>query len=564
MYQGHYGLKESPFSIAPDPRYLYLSARHREALAHLIYGVGAGGGFILLTGEVGTGKTTICRCLLEQLPENVRLAYVLNPRISAIELLQTLCDELRIAMPDASSSLKALTDVIAERLMENHRRGLNTVLMIDEAQQMSSEAMEQVRLLTNLETNEKKLLQIILIGQPELLARVAQPELRQLAQRITARFHLMPLSIEEVGAYVIHRLQVAGLERSPFTNAAIRALHRYAEGIPRVINTISERALLGGFARNREKIDERMIVQAAREVLGDIQFLRINKAKIRRHSLVAASVFAVTTAGALSWAFWPTPEIHSSMVSNTVQNSAGAVSPQAELNGTAPPLELLPPEASQVPSQRDIFSSEIAQILAGTEPDRRGEVSAKNLMALWQLDFDSLRDGPLCPYAEANALRCESGFADMLQLLQYNVPVSIKLHSDEKGHFWVTWAAKRKDKAVLYVDHLEVEVPLEVLTRYWTGEYQLLWQTPPGYSRPLMEGMNGESIKWLTGALAIDRGEQIGAARTYFDASVAEQVKHFQRTRGLTPDGIAGTQTVLALWSAQNPHMPRLQQDGEG
>ena len=573
MYQGHYGLKESPFSIAPDPRYLYLSARHREALAHLIYGVGVGGGFILLTGEVGTGKTTICRCLLEQLPENVRLAYVLNPRISAIELLQTLCDELRIAMPDASSSLKALTDVIAERLMENHRRGLNTVLMIDEAQQMSSEAMEQVRLLTNLETNEKKLLQIILIGQPELLARVAQPELRQLAQRITARFHLMPLSVEEVGAYVIHRLQVAGLERSPFTNAAIRALHRYAEGIPRVINTISERALLGGFARNREKIDERMIVQAAREVLGDIQYLRINKAKIRRHSLVAASVFAVTASGALSWAFWPSPELNSAAATalvaapSTEQNMASSVPQDAEpnlpQNGTRT-LELLPTEPSNEPSQRDIFSSEIAQILAGTEPDRRGDIAAKNLMALWQLDFDSSRDGPLCPYAEANALRCESGFADVLQLLQYNVPVSIKLHSDEKGHFWVTWAAKRKDKAVLYVDHLEVEAPLEVLTRYWTGEYQLLWQTPPGYSRPLMEGMNGESIKWLTGALAIDRGEQIGAARTYFDASVAEQVKHFQRTRGLTPDGIAGTQTVLALWSAQNPHMPRLQQDGEG
>lgn len=554
MYQGHYGLKESPFSIAPDPRYLYLSARHREALAHLMYGVGAGGGFILLTGEVGTGKTTICRCLLEQLPDNVRLAYVLNPRLSAIELLQTLCDELRIAMPDAQNSLKALTDVIAERLLEHHRRGLNTVLMIDEAQQMSSEAMEQVRLLTNLETNEKKLLQIILVGQPELLARIAEPELRQLAQRITARFHLLPLNIAEVGAYVTHRLQVAGMQRSPFSTKAIRVLHRFSQGIPRLINTISERALLGGFARNREQIDEAMVRKAAREVLGDIHYLRIAQRE-RRHLLpMAATILLATSLTALAIVMWPASR-------NGVELSANATTDLLPTQTSAKPLptsELTTPANSV----RD-GNAEVALILAGTEPDRRGDIAGKNLMALWQLDFDAYRDGPLCAFAEANAMRCESGFADMLQLLQFNVPVSIRLHSDENGLFWVTLAAKRRDKAVLFVDHLEVEAPLEMVSRYWTGEFQLVWQTPPAYNRPLMQGMSGDAVVWLESALAQSRNEKIGAAKSVFDQQLTEQVKHFQRSRGLIPDGIAGTQTVLALWSAQNPHMPRLQQDGE-
>ena len=550
MYQGHFGLKESPFSIAPDPRYLYLSARHREALAHLMYGVGAGGGFILLTGEVGTGKTTICRCLLEQLPENVRLAYVLNPRVSAIELLQTLCDELRIALPDAKSSLKALTDVIAERLLEHHRRGLNTVLMIDEAQQMTSEAMEQVRLLTNLETNEKKLLQIILVGQPELLARIAEPELRQLAQRITARFHLLPLNIAEVGAYVNHRLQVAGLAQSPFSNKAIRALHKFSEGIPRLINTIGERALLGGFARGRQQIDEKMVQNAAREVLGEIHYLRIAAPAKKRWLPIAASVLIASSVAAVGVVIWP----------ETASRDTAAIKPAAAQIEPAP-LPIVTGEIVDAPPPSNI---EVEQILAGTEPDRRGEMAHKNLMALWQLDFDAYRDGPMCPFAEANAMRCENGFADMLQLLQFNVPVALRLHSDQNGLFWVTMAAKRKDKAVLFVDNLEVEAPLDVVSHYWTGEYQLVWQTPPSYNRPLMQGMSGDAVMWLVSALASHRGEQVGAAKSVFDSEVAEQVKDFQRSKGLIPDGIAGTQTVLALWTAQNPHMPRLKQDGEG
>jgi len=197
MYLSHFGLREPPFSITPDPRFLYMSARHREALAHLVYGVGEHGGFVQLSGEVGTGKTSVCRCLLEQLPSQVDVALVLNPRLSPVELLAAVCDELRIAYPAGTTSPKELVDRLYRHLLEAHSRGRRTVLIVDEAQNLAPEVLEEVRLLTNLETTREKLLQVILIGQPELAALLEQPKLRQLAQRVTARYHLEPLSRAE-------------------------------------------------------------------------------------------------------------------------------------------------------------------------------------------------------------------------------------------------------------------------------------------------------------------------------------------------------------------------------
>lgn len=269
MYNDFFGLKETPFTIAPDPRYLFMSERHRDALAHLLYGIGAGGGFVLLTGEVGTGKTTVCRCLLEQLPANVRLAYILNPKLNAIELMATMCDELGIEYDPKESSLKTFTDLLSRRLLDNHEQGLNTVLMIDEAQNLSVEVLEQIRLLTNLETNQKKLLQIILIGQPELQELLAKKELRQLAQRITARYHLRPLSLNETKSYLEHRLRIAGVMRPVFKGKAIKLIHKASGGIPRLINVISDRAMLGAFAENLHHVDVRTVNKAVAEVLGE-------------------------------------------------------------------------------------------------------------------------------------------------------------------------------------------------------------------------------------------------------------------------------------------------------
>ncbi len=266
MYNDHFGLQDNPFSIAPDPRYLFMSERHREALAHLLYGIRHDGGFILLTGEVGTGKTTVCRCLLEQLPADTRVAYIINPRLSTLELLATICDEFGIDYPPGNTGHKLFIDRLNAFLLESHAAGRRNVLIIDEAQNLSADVLEQLRLLTNLETNRRKLLQIVLLGQPELRTHLSRPELRQLAQRVTARYHLEPLAEREVAEYVNHRLAVAGSRQPLFPNRLIRQIYRLSGGIPRRINILCDRALLGAYVQGRERVTLRLLNQAAREV----------------------------------------------------------------------------------------------------------------------------------------------------------------------------------------------------------------------------------------------------------------------------------------------------------
>jgi general secretion pathway protein A len=267
MYTGFFGLTSQPFSIAPNPDFLFLSPRHAEALAHLRYGLGEAGGFVLLTGEVGTGKTTVSRCLLQELTDQTEVAFILNPTLNELELLAAICDQLKIRYKKSDASLKMLTDKITNRLMKNHQAGKNTILIIDEAQHLQPAVLEQLRLLTNLETNTKKLLQVILIGQPELQQLLQRQDLRQLAQRITARYHLMPLTEQEVQQYISYRLQVAGCSRPVFTSSAVKKLFQLSGGIPRLLNLICDRALLGGYSQQKALIDAGLVNQAASEVL---------------------------------------------------------------------------------------------------------------------------------------------------------------------------------------------------------------------------------------------------------------------------------------------------------
>ncbi len=269
MYRNHFHLSDVPFSIAPNPRYLYMSARHREALAHLLYGTESGGGIVVLTGEVGTGKTTLCRCLLGQLPEHTDAALVVNPKLTAHELLATICDELSIRYDRRKKSIKLLIDAINRHLLAAHADGRHTVVVIDEAQQLAPDVLEQLRLLTNLETDDKKLMQIVLLGQPELNGLLAQEHLRQLAQRITARYHLRPLNYQDTIAYVRHRLSVVGGSPTLFTGFALRRLYRASGGVPRMINTIADRALLGAYAKGADRVGLRHVRQATAEVLGE-------------------------------------------------------------------------------------------------------------------------------------------------------------------------------------------------------------------------------------------------------------------------------------------------------
>jgi general secretion pathway protein A len=271
MYMRFFGLKQEPFSLAPDPRYLYMSKRHREALAHLLYGVGGGGGFVLLSGEIGAGKTTVCRCFLEQIPKRCNVAYIFNPKLTVLELVKSICDEFHIPAPKlrGQPTVKTYVDALNDFLLRTHAVGQNNVLIIDEAQQLSAEVLEQLRLLTNLETNERKLLQIVLIGQPELRTMLERPDLEQLAQRVIARFHLKALSVKETEHYIRHRLSVAGMTRAiPFDRNALHRIHEIARGVPRRINLLCDRVMLGAYAHGKHTIDHAMVEKAGREVFG--------------------------------------------------------------------------------------------------------------------------------------------------------------------------------------------------------------------------------------------------------------------------------------------------------
>jgi general secretion pathway protein A len=309
MYKEHFGLKETPFSIAPDPRYLFLSEGHREALAHLEYGMrGGGGGFVLLTGEVGTGKTTVCRSLLEKIPDDSEVAFILNPKVTAEELLATVCDEFGVRYPEGNRSIKVFVDRINEFLLDAHTRGRKTVLIIEEAQNLGFDVLEQLRLLTNLETNQAKLLQIIMVGQPELRDIVARPELRQLAQRITARYHLGPLTREEVSSYVAHRLSVAGGHARLFPPSTVRKVFRLTGGVPRLINVICDRALLGAYVEGKDAVDRSTLSNASREVIGETA----RKGPMKKRYAVVAAALLLVVGAALSVAYYQLRSGHAS------------------------------------------------------------------------------------------------------------------------------------------------------------------------------------------------------------------------------------------------------------
>jgi general secretion pathway protein A len=296
LYLQFFDLNEAPFSLTPDPAFVYLSAAHRDALAHLLYGVGQGGagGFVQLTGEVGTGKTTLCRCLMEQVPENTQIALILNPLVTPQELLATICEELGLETVGITHSNKAMVDALNHYLLAQHTQGRRVVVVIDEAQNLSPEALEQVRLLTNLETTKDKLLQMVLLGQPELRQLLQRQNLRQLSQRITARYHLMPLGQDESHAYVRHRMKVAGASRNPFGQPALRALYQRSAGVPRLINIIADRALAGAYAKESHTVSARLVHEAANEVQPSETRVRNNQRTWVVAGAAAAALIVIT------------------------------------------------------------------------------------------------------------------------------------------------------------------------------------------------------------------------------------------------------------------------------
>ncbi|MBW2710040.1 MAG: AAA family ATPase, partial [Deltaproteobacteria bacterium] len=523
----YFGLTENPFDLTPDPRFLFMSQRHREALAHLLFGMGEKGGFVLLTGEVGTGKTTLCRSLLEQVPEGVEVALVLNPKQTSLELVASLCDELKVSYPTPTKSLKVLIDHLNRHLLDIHAQGRRTVVIIDEAQNLSIEVLEQVRLLTNLETTTRKLLQILLIGQPELQGMMAQPELRQLGQRITARYHLTPLSHEETAAYIEHRLEVAGCKRPLFTRSTLHLIHRLSSGIPRLINTICDRALLGAYGRKHSVVNRRLARSAAAEVMG-------KKALVRSPGvtgwLLALLFLVLLGAG---WFFF--------------QNSPWRAQWQEDSSKIATNEK---PE--RAPETLD-------DVFYGGKTHARMQNALQSLLKHWGLAIPN-SDGPamlgrsVCEWAPSVGYRCYSGKGNWTTLKHLNRPAVLELIDDRGRRHYVAAMQIKDQKVLLDFGDSRLSLSRNDLDPFWFGGFTLIWKPPPIKNAILKKGDSGPDVRWLKAQLNRIEGVSNvsdGMEEAVFDDILEMRVMKFQRSYAVEADGIVGEQTLIQLTKAE-------------
>ena len=546
MYHQYFGLTEAPFSIAVNPRYLFMSPRHRDALAHLLYGVGAGGGFILLTGEVGTGKTTINRCLLEQLPDDTDIAIILNPALNAMELLATVCDELGIAYDSEKHTLKTLTDSLHRYLLENHDRGRKTVLLIDEAQHLDFDVLEQIRLLTNLETNSEKLLQIILIGQPELAQMLRRPELRQLNQRITARYNLEPLSLEETGAYIRHRLQVAGMNpgQEVFPVAVIRGIHRYTRGIPRLINVLCDRMMLGAYGRNLGRTDMSMLRTAATEVMGEESDGSRDESP-RFWPLAIVTGLLVALAAGWWWQNRQLPPV--SLQLDTAATATGIAAPFDTVVSNPPPVANSPaqPAASVLP----IVVPAASETVAPEAPAPEWLLAPREAWSrLWSLYTPAPLPATPCAGQVQDGLACVEGAAQTWdELSALDRPLLLDMITPERFAAGAVFLGSNGRSAWFATSGGVVEVQLAELGPAWTGRYSLLWHPPAGFMRPLGIGDNSPAVAEVALLFARLDGQQQPLSGTRFTPALETRVRLFQLKHELEDDGVVGMQTLLKL-----------------
>ena len=552
MYSQHFGLTQDPFSIAPDPRYLFMSERHREALAHLLYGVagprkaagGTGGGFVLLTGDIGTGKTTICRCFLEQIPAGCHVAYIFNPKLTVTELLQSICEEFHITLNHVASSaptVKDYIDALNAFLLRSHAAGQSSVLIIDEAQNLQPDVLEQLRLLTNLETSERKLLQIVLIGQPELRSMLERPDLEQLAQRVIARFHLDALTDGETTQYIGHRLAVAGHTRAlPFDTAALKRIHRLAKGVPRRINLLCGRALLGAWANGLHRVDRKVVNKAAAEVFGT-EIRRPAQARLRPTTYalgglllcVAISVYLLRDSRPAA-----VPTIAKPVAAAP---QAGASSPVR--------LTLAPPPPRPV--------EEVSALLAQLPRDI--DLAWRELAPAWGI---AAGEGKPCESAAAQQVQCYRAVnLNIPMLRQLGRPGILTLQFGNEAPAFALLVGLGDQTATLRVGAKLHTVKLVALARLWRGDFATYWRAPPGYSAELREGSAGPAIDQLASQLAQLDGAAPAAASAppVLDATLKERVRAFQRSQGLKPDGHPGPLTFMQIDSATTKTEPRLQ-----
>ena len=540
MYLEYFSLTEAPFSITPDPAFVYLSQRHRDALAHLLYGVGQGGsgGFVQLTGEVGTGKTTLCRCLLEQVPERTRIALVLNPLMSPRELLVAICEELGIDTRGIEDSSKALVDRLNETLLRAHAAGERVVVVIDEAQNLSPESLEQVRLLTNLETNKQKLLQIVLLGQPELRALLQRQSLRQLAQRITARYHLTPLGHADTTQYVRHRMRVAGARHNPFRKSALRALFQRSNGVPRLINIIADRALVAAYAQERRDIDGRLVHAAADEVqLGE------PGARRSRWPWVAAAVAGLLVA-VLAWT---------------------GIRPRSE-PVILPPVQAQP-QVAAVSAPPPSLAEEPAPTLPATPPAMlderwlRGQdlVAWEGLAATWDEPLAAAAIREACEAGAATGWACLRENGSFARIRQLDLPVILRLQGPEPGLLLLQGMAGERLLAGAPGD--ERAMPRQLLEDRWLGAYLVAWPQAANWPREITRGQAGPAVETVLRLAGLADQPYSGPAS--FGPDFERWLMAFQRRHGLDADGIVGPRTLLYLMRPSIAE-PALKHDWQG
>ena len=559
MYLEHFNLSERPFSITPNPLFLYMSRCHREALAHLIYGLGEGGGFVQLTGEVGTGKTSLCRCLLEQVPDNVDLAVVFNPKVTAFELIASVCDELGVKYPENDASIKKLTDVLNQYLLEAHAKGRRTVLIIDEAQNLSADVLEQVRLLTNLETSTEKLLQIILIGQPELRTLLQREDMLQLAQRVTARYRLEPLTREETGAYIEHRLHICGATRPIFKKSAVDRIYRLSGGIPRLINVLCDRALLGAYTEGKLQIDRKIIRQAANEVLAD----ELQQSRTRFSPRWAVFVpLVLILVGVALYIYWQSPQFDNLLdkaIARTPPempaNDLSADEPSPQVSA-APPADALP--ASTTPSPPDTQSGALETALAAAN-ESWSLAAWTQLFAQWSVKLPAAVAPEYCVFAYDLGLHCQVEKGSWGLLRQYNRPAIMELMTGAGQAVPVVLQHLDDRVAELMIGNESFRLDISDVDRHWFGEFTLLLRLPPNRHVLLSAGDRNPDVVWLRQALeAAQRLKLPADDPQYFDIPLQRQVMDFQRRHGLTADGVVGKQTLIQLNTYSDGNVPLL------
>jgi general secretion pathway protein A len=541
VYTEFFQLREMPFSITPDPAYLYLSAHHQEALGHLLYGTGQYGGFVQITGEVGTGKTTIVRSLLEQKLPDVDVAMIHNPRQSEQEFVHSICDELGVAVPRETTSIKVLVDALNAHLLKTHAAGRRTVLIIDEAQNLQPGVLEQVRLLTNLETTKEKLLRIMLVGQPELSVLLARPELRQLASRITARYHLTPLSQRETAEYIDHRLRIAGARSPIFEPEACALVHRHAQGIPRLINVICDRTLLGAYAQQALRVDAATVRRAAREVMGEQPELFEPDEPRRWRAIETGWLVALLACAALfAYVWWPaqdaapapaaSPRPVPTAVSTPVPTATPAPVPGPATPSAAPaPLTLAPATAADLPRTIQPLAASLGR-----------------LTALWGADASGVPAAELCTALQDQGLECYRSSGNWDDLRKMDRPALLTLELGDDGtHYFLLEALDNRD-AWLDTALGPLRVPIAELRPLWNGEFLMLWRRQT-YAIRLDAAAGAPDVVWLRERLAQLGYPSDDATPERWTAALEDAVRRLQADRGLGIDGIAGVRTLIEL-----------------